>query len=947
MTLSPERGRSTSFNVQTLDNVAKTVPKVNRPFTYKNSNNLTRIKFLYTNAGSLDNKWSQFKSLVNHLNRPHVILVTETWFNHKTLTALEGYNMFNKDRQVVRGGGVVIYVRNDLRSLVVTELSTDGEIAWCNINFGEEVLLVGCMYRPPHSSVDTNKALLKAIAQAKALCDKKRNTGLIIAGDFNHSDILWSDNCGTFTKKGRSSSIDLVNCLTDNELTQLVNEPTFGNNTLDLVITNDPVRIYQITHGPPIVSTKKNRLHCTLTWDYTLRTDKKTCEALIKKNLNRGNYEKFSKLMSKTLYLGGNSDEAYNQLQLMYQEAEDECIPVIKPSSRGKQNPMWFNKTIRKLTAKKYEFWHIWRNSGSKHMDLKLLYRQSCIEVKRAVKDAKLCFETALVAKSKANPKLLYSYINNQKSCRDIIRMLKRTDGTLTTDEFEIVNILNEQFCRVFNDPVSSVPKVNSNVSVIKKQCSTCPSELFSAPKVTKMLGNINCRKSAGPDGIHPMVLNKCKNEFGVILSRIFQLSFSTGNVPAQWKEANITPIHKKGEKIDPENYRAISLTAVPCKLMERMVRDIMMEHLYSNELIAKEQHGFVLSKSCLTNLLETMDIVTDAYNKDYQSLIVFLDFQKAFDKVCHASLLYKLENFGFNQTILDWIRSYLEKRRQRVVIGRNYSDWRPVTSGVPQGSVLGPLLFVLFINDMPSVVGHIIKLFADDSKLIGVVRNNSDIQLIQKDLDALVQWAKNWRMLFHPNKCKIMDISKKNTVRHQFTMEKANSTERHTLEYTEVERDLGVMISSNLKPEHQITNAVSKANRALSTLRRTFSCWTPRNFRILYAVYVRPHLEYAATAWSPYYKKDIAMIEKVQRRATKLVKAFKNLDYAERLEKLKLTTLEERRLRGDLIQFFKFYSGINIINWKIAPRTINQIGTIRRKSNSHNIHFIQKNKNF
>ena len=366
---------------------------------------------------------------------------------------------------------------------------------------------------------------------------------------------------------------------------------------------------------------------------------------------------------------------------------------------------------------------------------------------------------------------------------------------------------------------------------------------------------------------------------------------------------------------------------------MEKMVRDAMMIHLEANQFITKQQHGFVKKKSCLTNLLETLDMVTDALNNGHQTLVVFLDFQKAFDKVCHESLHYKLERLGFCQEIRRWLRSYLNGRKQRVVIGESYSDWRPVTSGVPQGSVLGPLLFVVFINDMPAVVNHIIKLFADDSKLIGVIKNNSDLELVQKDLDALVCWAKEWRMLFHPDKCKVMSISKIKVNRPQLSMEKTNSTERHTLEYSEVERDLGIMVAHNLKSEHQVMNAVAKASMSLSILRKTFKNWTPSIFKGLYTAFIRPHLEYAASAWSPYLKKDIQALENVQRRATKRVKQLKNLSYEDRLKKLNLTTLEERRTRGDLIQFFKFHSNINTINWHQEP-TIDVSNRPRRHSN-------------
>ena len=157
------------------------------------------------------------------------------------------------------------------------------------------------------------------------------------------------------------------------------------------------------------------------------------------------------------------------------------------------------------------------------------------------------------------------------------------------------------------------------------------------------------------------------------------------------------------------------------------------------NKLIADEQHGFVLNKSCITNLLETFDTVSHALDSGNQVLIIFLDFAKAFDKVCHQSLLVKLKTYGFSVAIIKWIKDFLTDRKQRVVIGDNNSSWENVTSGVPQGSVLGPLLFVIFINDMPQVVKHILKLFADDSKLIGVIRNHADLDVLQEDQDSLV----------------------------------------------------------------------------------------------------------------------------------------------------------------------------------------------------------------
>jgi hypothetical protein len=351
---------------------------------------------------------------------------------------------------------------------------------------------------------------------------------------------------------------------------------------------------------------------------------------------------------------------------------------------------------------------------------------------------------------------------------------------------------------------------------------------------------------------------------------------------------------------------------------MEKIIRNEMIDHLTINNLITPEQHGFVTGKSCLTNLLETVDIITDTIDSGYRLLIVFLDFAKAFDKVCHRSLLAKLKSYRFDSRIVVWVENFLNNRFQRVILGDAISNWEKVTSGVPQGSCLAPLLFVIFINDMPRVVKHLLKLFADDSKLIGIIKNDNDLISFQEDVDALTLWATDWQMLFHPDKCKLMEVSKKKILNNcpQITMLNNDMTSRHILNSTTSEKDLGVNLSSDMNFDQHISQITLKANRILGQLKRTFKYWTMPSFKTLYTAFVRPHLEYASQVWSPSKKKTIKQIEKIQRRATKLVPSLKDLDYHSRLSMLNLTTLEVRRKRGDLIQFYKFVNFYNNINW-------------------------------
>ena len=359
---------------------------------------------------------------------------------------------------------------------------------------------------------------------------------------------------------------------------------------------------------------------------------------------------------------------------------------------------------------------------------------------------------------------------------------------------------------------------------------------------------------------------------------------------------------------------------------MERIVRDQMMLHLTANGLITSEQHGFVQRRSCMTNLLETIDLVTESLNRGFLAMIIFLDFAKAFDKLSHRALHYKLQLLGFDDHLLKWLTDFLKDRRQRVVLGSAMSSWLDVISGVPQGSVLGPLLFIVFINDLPrSVKNCMCKLFADDTKLLSLIRNITDIALVQTDIDALVKWASDWLMSFNVDKCKYMIVgSSSRAKRHGLTaptMEATHGGTRVNLERTKCERDLGILVSENLSWSEQTAAAVNKANSVLRQLKRAFKHWSPESCRSLYTSLVRPHLEYASSVWNPYRKGDVDAVERIQRRASKLAPSLKSLDYDERLRRLRLTSLELRRTRGDLIEFFKYSNGLTHLELAAPPQ--------------------------
>ena len=311
--------------------------------------------------------------------------------------------------------------------------------------------------------------------------------------------------------------------------------------------------------------------------------------------------------------------------------------------------------------------------------------------------------------------------------------------------------------------------------------------------------------------------------------------------------------------------------------------------------------------------------MITDAINNGLATIVVFMDFAKAFDKVSHRALIVKLEGYGFAGNLLSWLKDFLSGRKQRVVMGEVVSDWMDVLSGVPQGSVLGPLLFIIFINDLPEAVKGLCKLFADDTKLISTIRSPSDLTILQSDVDNLVEWADNWLMEFNDDKCKYMVFNNK-----QLVIDLKMKGE--PLSSTEKERDLGIYISSDLKWGYQVSLAANRASSVLGQLKKCFKKWSVSIFRQLYVALVRPHLEYAIVAWCPHLKKDIEVLEKVQRRATKLVKSIKHLSYEERLKRLRLTKLSARRVRADMIEFYKITNGLTEVCWRNPIKQCNYL---------------------
>uniref|UniRef100_A0A8C5LYI6 Reverse transcriptase domain-containing protein n=1 Tax=Leptobrachium leishanense TaxID=445787 RepID=A0A8C5LYI6_9ANUR len=382
---------------------------------------------------------------------------------------------------------------------------------------------------------------------------------------------------------------------------------------------------------------------------------------------------------------------------------------------------------------------------------------------------------------------------------------------------------------------------------------------------------------------------------------------------------ANVVPIYKKGSREESGNYRPVSLTSVVGKLMETMLKERIVEHLKTHRLQDQKQHGFTSGRSCQTNLIDFFDWVTKIIDTGGAVDIAYLDFSKAFDTVPHRRLINKLQSLSLDSNIVDWIRQWLSDRQQRVVVNGVYSAQGLVTSGVPQGSVLGPILFNIFISDIAEGINGKVCLFADDTKICNRVDVPGGISQMTNDLGKLKKWSELWQLSFNVDKCKIMHLGRKNP-RVEYRIFDT------VLTSTSEDRDLGVIISEDLRVSSQCNRAAGNASRMLGCVGRGISSRKREVLMPLYRALVRPHLEYCVQYWRPYLQKDIDILERVQRRATKMVYGLKEKSYQERLNDLNMYSLEKRRDRGDMIETFKYVKGIH----KVEEGSI-----FKRKQNS------------
>ena len=502
--------------------------------------------------------------------------------------------------------------------------------------------------------------------------------------------------------------------------------------------------------------------------------------------------------------------------------------------------------------------------------------------------------------------KTFWRFIKSKKQDNVSISSLK-SGSKVIFDSKGKASSFNEQFCSVFtSENTSDTPNLGDSPYPTVKHITV------TVEGVVKLLHSLKPNKASGPDAIPARILKDTAVEIAPILTVIFQQSLDTGTVPYDWTVANISPIYKKGDCSTPSNYRPVSVTSICSKLIEHIIFSQVMDHFDSHNILDDSQHGFRPSRSCESQLIITSQDLAKSLDNQEQVDAIVLDFSKAFDHVPHQRLLLKLKHYGIRDSLLGWIDNFLTKRSQRVVVVGQSSEWAPVTSGVPQGTVLGPLLFLAFINDLPAGLTSKARLFADDCLIYRSISSITDAEDLQADLNSLHQWSSKWQMKFNVDKCHTMRITlRRNIIDTKYHL--GGSTLSMVTEYPY----LGLTLTNNLSWQCHINGITNRANRMLGLIHRNLRSSSQKLRQQAYFTLVRPHLKYCCTVWNPFTTKDIMRVENIQRRAARFVlnNYHKRDSVTTMIRHLEWSSLEQRRKRASLFMMYKIHHGLIAIN--------------------------------
>ena len=859
------------------------------------------LKAMAVNCNSLvsPDKRAQFHAHVE-AHKPDIIFGSESKLDSSIPTYSvfpDNYLIHRKDR-VAGGGGVFLAIREDIVSVDKTQLDKQCESVWSSVTFsGSKQLFLCSFYQIPNSN---SESLLELRSAIEEIYQSHSNTqpNIILAGDFNLPNVNWTDLNSTDNKQitTKNTMFDLI---TDFNMTQMVTQVTrqASQNILDLVVTNNPNLVGNVqTHSGisdhDIVIFEINvNPRSTPKPSHTVFVYSKTDTEKLLSDIDKAKQNFFS------------SNPQLRTIEENWQLIKDAITKSIKdniPTRRTKikHNLPWITITIKRQMRKKERLHKIAKTNPQKPR-LWLAFKNQRNKVVKLIKDAHNSYIGNVVGQALLeDPKKFWSYVSRcRRESLGIPTLV--LNGLVCADNKSKAQALNDQFSSVFTRENSDVPDKGpsphpsiSNITV-------------SEAGVHKLLKELKPNKAAGPDQLPPRVLKMIADPLAPMLTFLFQQTLDQGILPSDWVYANVCGIYKKGDKSKPENYRPVSLTCIVCKIAEHIVLSHVGKHLAANNIVIENQHGFRENLSCVTQLIQCISDWSLTLDHSGQTDVLMLDFSKAFDTVPHRRLLSKLKFYGINGKTAGWIKAFLSNRKQSVVVNGLSSADCDVISGVPQGSVLGPTLFLLYINDIGDNLNSTLRLFADDSILYREIKNQSDKVALQEDLDKISEWSDKWQMLFNVNKCYHIQITRKHK-----PLKTSYSMKGELISIVQDNKYLGVTISNDLRWSKHCNKIAAKARSTLGIVRRSLHSANKEIKAKAFQALVRPQLEYASEAWNPYTDKDTKTLQRVQNAAARFTLSDYNRSSSVTAmqDQLGWDSLAVRRLQSQICMFYKIH---------------------------------------
>ena len=881
--------------------------------------------------------------------------LTETWLNESHLEAemkINGYTLFKEDRKRARSrrgrssGGVGIYIRDDFALLTENVFNFGNKvIESTGVHIRSLNLIIIVTYRSPDdtsrkitSHRSTYKEFLAFLSELrKFLSDLSSPTpDILLLGDFNlpHADWITGE-CSPGASTDEQNMVRKLYELTiEHFLVQQLDQPTHRDgNLLDLVFTNNAQLIHDLNVVP---SAKSDHHHIQFTVSYSA-TDTGEFEG---ESVNSaGETPSFSQLnfFDDSIDWNGMENDLQNHnwsrefrglnTTTMMEHFNSVCYSIAsKWIPKRKQPPGVTTKRriprhrkalMRKRTRLNKQL------ITSTSLIKKDAVLRKLIDVEKLLtkshEEQREFEERKAIEKIKVNPKFFFSFGRKFSKVKIGVGPLINAAKKLISTPLEMAELLSEQYSSVFSTPLQNNIDIGALFPDNEYSDSCLYNMTFCDSELEEAMNELAPNAAPGPDRFPAILLKKCRKALAPPLSTIWRESLKTGEIPDICKSATITPIHKGKSRAVPKNYRPVALTSHLIKVFEKVVRNKLVQFLSERNLFNTTQHGFLAGRSCLSQLLSHFDWLTTELESGNGVDIVYLDFAKAFDKVDHGVTLQKISNLGIKGHLGRWIYSFLTNRHQSVVVQGRKSQPRTVKSGVPQGSVLGPLLFLVLIGDInKDVAASYLSSFADDTRVGKAITSEDDVKLLQADLESIYRWSTENNMLFNSDKFELLRYKSKDTKTVQMNTNYC-SDNGQVIEEKKHVRDLGITMSNDATFSAHIQEKCNAIKSKIAWVLRTFRSRESLPMLTLWKTQIMCHLDYCSQLWSPSKTGSIQSLELLQKAFFNRINGMQSLNYWDQLSRLKSFSLERRRERYQIIYIWRMIEG-QVPNFVCTP---------------------------